>query len=171
VSSSDHGAMVRSVIALLAICIALTACTRSGSAPSVAASSPSPGSTTTQSTPPAHTLPGTIAIIDRRVKPGWQGAPRHRAALISPTRLGMVTMGSGSCPWLPTSLQVVGPSMITMHLRPYRGPCTMDYRTTYFEVAVDPAQIDVAHPLTINTVYSAGGRVVSRETLHAAALN
>jgi hypothetical protein len=173
ISSLEGRQVVRCVVAGLVVSIALTACTSSGSSPSGAASSPAPRPAT-QTAPPARTLPGTIALaVDNRLLRGVL-PPGSRAALVSSTRLAMVTAGSGSCPWLPTKLVVVDPTAIQMYLKPYGpsgGACTADLTTTNFEVAVDPAQIDVSHDLTIHVVYSTAGRVFSRGTVHAAAFS
>jgi hypothetical protein len=82
--------------------------------------------------------------------------------LVSPTRLRIVTVGSGSCPWVPDELTVLGPDAISVHLslgtfhnrklvtHPLPNGCTLDLGPTPMLVAIDPKQIDVHRPLTVH---------------------
>ena len=96
--------------------------------------------------------------------------PRHFAQLVSPTRLEIVTWGSGSCPAVPDKLVVQSRHAIRIHLvlgswtrkrivahppRP-NGICTDDRRTTRMLVAIDPKRIDVHHSLTVSFFYYKG---------------
>jgi hypothetical protein len=83
-----------------------------------------------------------------------------RAVLLSPTRLAFWTAGSGSCPWLPTNLDIVGSDEVRMDLAVYnpdKGPCSTDFSTTTVVVTVDPARVDVRHDLSIRLVYAPDG--------------
>ncbi len=95
---------------------------------------------------------------------------QERAELLSPTRLGIVTAGSGSCPWVPNALTVLGPHTIRIHLSigGYRNTklvthrqarfCTADLSTTAMRVAIDPKEIDVHRPLTLRLFYDTSSR-------------
>ena len=92
------------------------------------------------------------------------------AQLVSPTRLAIVTWGSGSCPAVPDELVVQSRHAIRINLvlgswtrkalvahppRP-NGICTDDRRTTRMVVAIDPKRIDVHHSLTVSFFYYKG---------------
>lgn len=89
---------------------------------------------------------------------------------VSPTRLGIVTVGSGSCPWIPDELTVLGPSRISIRLamggfRNGRGViyhgrfgCTLDLGPTRMLLAIDPKLIDVHRPLTVMELHVPGGK-------------
>jgi hypothetical protein len=92
---------------------------------------------------------------------------RSLPRFLSPTRLVIYTLGSGSCPAVPDRLVVVSPHSIRIHLtlgswrgkvpvakspRPSYG-CTSDLRATTMAVAVDPRQIAVYRRLTIRFYY------------------
>jgi len=111
---------------------------------------------------PAQPIPGTIALATQH---GIYGSlpgvvvPPSGAVLVSPTRLAFVTSGSGSCPSLPITMEVLSSTKLRMEVRPYdpdHGSCTADLSTTTVEVAIDPRQIDVTHELTIELVYPSG---------------
>ncbi|HMJ00748.1 MAG TPA: hypothetical protein VK488_13000 [Gaiellaceae bacterium] len=119
---------------------------------------------------PGAAHPSTIALAwHHPTKPGV-ALPRGGARFLSSTRLAFVTVGSGSCPALPSTLAVVGRSAIRLELAPYdpgQRPCTADLTTTSVEVAIDPRRVDVHHDLTIQLVYEPGG---DRVALSAPAL-
>jgi len=88
--------------------------------------------------------------------------------LVSPTRLGIVTTGSSSCPTVPDELVVLSRHEIQLHLitgwygtdhgmlnahPPPLLACTADFGPTSMVVAIDPSQIDVYSPLTVRLVY------------------
>jgi hypothetical protein len=87
------------------------------------------------------------------------------AELLSPTRLGIVTVGSGSCPAVPDMLTLLGPDSLRIHLslgahrvgklvtHPLPNGCTLDLTTTQMLIAIDPKQIDVHRPLRVKLVY------------------
>ena len=90
-----------------------------------------------------------------------------QAALVSPTRLRIVTLGSSSCPSVPDDLVVESPHTIRIHLTPGSrldgqvvahpppgGVCTADYGMTPMAVAIDPKEIDVHSPLTVRFFYN-----------------
>ena len=101
---------------------------------------------------------------------GWSALP-HGARFFSPTRLGIVTWGSSSCPSVPDRLTVVNRSSIRIHLvtgswrrvvgrrmgllthPPAGGVCTADWGSMRLAVAIDPNRIDVHRPLTVNLYY------------------
>lgn len=121
--------------------------------------------TSSPSAPPGEVHPGTIALVWNHSSLGTGRLPAWchscgRAELRSPTRLGFMTAGSGSCPSLPTTLDVVDPDTIRMEMAVYDpsgGACTADVSTTTVVVAIDPARIDVTRTLHIQLVDSLGG--------------
>jgi hypothetical protein len=97
---------------------------------------------------------------------------RHGASLLSPTRLAIVTVGSGSCPAVPNRLVVENPDTIRIHLTlgTYRRTgssrlmrlvthatrhtvCTADLTTTPMVIVINPKQINVHHRLTVYLYY------------------
>jgi hypothetical protein len=77
---------------------------------------------------------------------------RKGAAFLSPTRLVIMSWGSGNCPNVPKRLAVVNPSSIRIRLglrKPANGICFADLRSIPVVVAIDPNWIDVHRPLTI----------------------
>jgi hypothetical protein len=79
------------------------------------------------------------------------------ARFLSPTRLAIVTTGSGSCPEVPNSLVVQSPDAINIHLAMQKLPsavCTDDLRSTPIVIGIDPKQINVHHRMTIRLYYS-----------------
>jgi hypothetical protein len=91
---------------------------------------------------------------------------RSEAALVSPTRLRIVTLGSSSCPSVPDMLVIESRHRLRIHLTPGRshdgrlvadppqgGACTADYGTTAMVVAINPKKIDVHRPLTVRFFY------------------
>lgn len=99
----------------------------------------------------------------RAVVPGFPVL--NPAVLLSSTRLGIATRGSGSCPWVPDELTVLSPHTITIHLsmgtyrngklvtRPLPNGCTLDLTTTRMLLAIDPTQIDIHRPLSLRLFY------------------
>ena len=94
------------------------------------------------------------------------GLPRESAEIVSPTRLGIVTLGSSSCPSVPDELVVESPHRIRIHLTvgswlegriiahpPAGGACTEDYGTTPMLVTIDPKEIDVHGQVTVRFFY------------------
>jgi hypothetical protein len=82
--------------------------------------------------------------------------PVQGARFLSPTRLLVVTFGSGSCPALPNDLVALSRHAIRIHLaqpEPPGRPCTSDLRGTPVVVAVDPNRIDVHHPVKLRLYY------------------
>jgi hypothetical protein len=92
---------------------------------------------------------------------------RNSAQFISRTRLGIVTLGSSSCPSVPDELVVQSRHRLRIHLTvgswmdgkivahpPPGGACTADYGTTPMAVAIDPKLIDVHSPLTVRFFYN-----------------
>src|SRR5581483_6471769 len=87
------------------------------------------------------------------------------ARLVSPTRLEILTWGSSSCPAVPNKLVVESPHAIRIDLatgswkgkrlvtKPLPNGCTMDLRTTWMLVRIDPTRIDVHRPLTVRFYY------------------
>jgi hypothetical protein len=88
------------------------------------------------------------------------------AQFISPTRLGIVTSGSSSCPSVPDELTVLLPRVIQIHLTtgswvdgqlvthaPLNGACTADWGTTPMLVEIDPKEIDVHHRVKVLLFY------------------
>lgn len=87
------------------------------------------------------------------------------ARILSPTRLGIVTMGSSRCPNRPKRLVVQNPHAIRIYLVMATPPdlvCTADYGATRFVVAIDPKLIDVRHRLTLRFYYPRGKKPVVR---------
>lgn len=93
------------------------------------------------------------------------GSFRAFPKLVSPTRLRIVTIGSSTCPLVPDQLTVLGPHAMSIHLSPgaYRNSrlvaheppneiCTTNVGPTAMLVAIDPKQIDVYRPLTVQGV-------------------
>jgi hypothetical protein len=91
---------------------------------------------------------------------------RHDVQFLSPTRLGIVTYGSSSCPSVPDELVVLTPHRIRIHLTtgswdgqklvahaPTGDVCTTDYGPTPMMLTIDPKLIDVHRPLTIRFFY------------------
>ena len=108
--------------------------------------------------PHSHDPPAVAPLHAPRV--------RHFAQLLSPTRLGIVTTGSSSCPSVPDELVVVTPHNIRIHLTvgswdrgklvehpPPGGVCTADYGTTQMVLTIDPKLIAVQRPLTVEFLY------------------
>jgi hypothetical protein len=101
------------------------------------------------------------------VGPAHRPAVRRFAQLVSPTRLVIVTWGSGSCPTVPNELAVQSPHRIRLHLAvgswegrhrlvghlPRNGICTDDLRTTPMALSIDPRLVDVHRSLTISLFY------------------
>ncbi len=87
------------------------------------------------------------------------------ARLVSPSQLEILTWGSGSCPAVPDRLVVESPHAIRIDLalgswkgkrlvtKPLPNGCTLDLRTTWMLVRIDPAWIDVRRPLTVRFYY------------------
>jgi hypothetical protein len=86
---------------------------------------------------------------------------RELPRFVSPTRLEIATVGSGSCPNVPIELVVDSPHAIRIGFAmgsrtpggiSTRRPtgCTLDLRPTRMLVAVDPTLIDVHHPVTVH---------------------
>jgi hypothetical protein len=85
------------------------------------------------------------------------------ARFLSPTRLLILTFGSGSCPTLPDNLVVQSPHAIRIQLGPPEPPgqpCTSDLRGTPVVVAIDPKRVDVHHPVTLRLYYYRSKRAV-----------
>jgi hypothetical protein len=83
----------------------------------------------------------------------------HGARFHSPTRLAIVTAGSGSCPSVPKRLVVQSPHAIQIYLvvkTPPSGTCLTNLVPTPIVVAIDPKQIDVHHRLAIRLYYPKG---------------
>jgi hypothetical protein len=89
--------------------------------------------------------------------------PVQGARFLSPTRLLVVTFGSGSCPALPNDLVVLSPHAIRIHLAQPEPPgrsCTSDLRGTPVIVAIDPKRVDVHQPVTLRLYYYRSKRAV-----------
>jgi hypothetical protein len=87
------------------------------------------------------------------------------ARFLSPTRLAVVTVGSGSCPAVPKRLGVQSPDAIRIHLTrdtPPNGACTDDLRTTPVVIAINPKQINVHHRLTVRLYYYGSSHPIVR---------
>ena len=110
------------------------------------------------------------SYVPRVVPVGRNVRLEGQAQFLSPTRLAIVTWGSGSCPTVPDRVTVVSPDSIRIHLvtgswrtegtrevlvahLPPEGACTADLRTTQMAVAIDPNRIDVHRRLTIRLYY------------------
>jgi hypothetical protein len=124
-------------------------------------------------TPPHHQRQYPVVVNSPLVQPirrpgVKQGVPVLKLpAFVSPTRLGIYTTGSGSCPHVPDKLTVLGPHTIRVHLSlgTYRGgkfepgatgACFLNLTATPMLLAIDPKQIDVHRPLTILGLSSRG---------------
>jgi hypothetical protein len=94
---------------------------------------------------------------------------------LSPTRLGIVTTGSSSCPSVPKRLVLQHPDRIWIHLTvgswdgdnlvahpPRSGICTTDYGTTQMVLTIDPKVIDVHRPATVRFLYGDGKKPLVR---------
>ena len=95
-----------------------------------------------------HEMPG---IVLRHGAP-LQSSPRGGAQFVSPTRLAIVTWGSGNCPEVPKRLVVANPSSIRIRLglrKPANGICLADLRSIPEVIAINPKQIDVHSRLAI----------------------
>lgn len=78
--------------------------------------------------------------------------------LVSPTRLGLRTWGSKTCPTVPTKLIVLSRDTIRIDLAPKHRGCTLDLRPHSMLVAIDPKLIDVHRPLTVVGVFVRGSK-------------
>jgi hypothetical protein len=134
------------------------------------------GTSRTSSPPPAqHRGPHYPIIIHEPVV--VRPAPRSRQdgsgdsiRFVSPTRLGIVTWGSSSCPSIPDDLTILGPNTISFatgggHFFFGRAAslgrsyiCTADLSPTRMLVTIDPKLIDAHLPLTVVGWYAMGGR-------------
>jgi hypothetical protein len=86
---------------------------------------------------------------------------RGRARFLSPTRLAFTTAGSGSCPSLPTRLDILGRSAIRLELAlydPRHTACTSDLATTRVAIAISPHRVDVHRDLSIHLATNDGRR-------------
>jgi hypothetical protein len=115
-------------------------------------------------------LPPPVVAIDRTALAGVD--LRNGARFVSPSRLAIVTWGSGSCPAVPDRLVVQSPNTIRIHLAlgtyrpvgsshrarlvtpaPRHTICTADLTTTPMVLAIDEKRIDVNHRLTVYLYY------------------
>jgi hypothetical protein len=150
------------------VVLALAACGGSHrSATFVTNVSPVPSSPTASS--PSSGYPVVLAI-GRNALAGVNLG--DGASLLSPTRLAIVTAGSGSCPAVPDKLVVENPDTIRLYLTMGTyGPignshqmrlvthvsrhtiCTADLTTTPMVIAINPSQINVHHRLAVYLYY------------------
>ena len=131
--------------------------------------------------PAAHrsALPPPLVAIGRTALTGVN--LRDGASLLSPRRLAIVTVGSGSCPAIPDRLVVQSPHTIRIHLtlgtwQPIGSShrlrlvahasrhtiCTADLTTTPMVVAIDPKRVDVRHRLTVYLDYYTSKKPIVR---------
>ncbi|MCZ3390077.1 MAG: hypothetical protein LH645_13420 [Actinomycetia bacterium] len=71
--------------------------------------------------------------------------------------LFVTSYGSGSCPFVPSSVSYPGRNQLAVDTSPYAGGCTADLQPSTESIAVDQTALNPALPITVtlNGLYSA----------------